>query len=235
MNEEQELLGERAPVWVNDMDVTRCQNCNNRFRSTIFSQRRHHCRSCGRCVCNECSGKRLSLPYCKNDGEVRICDACYTHFTGLLLNKNSSIWPKPTREIDQTILFGDFRPLNSNTVVWISLQEDFQLHVYGAKLDEAEDFSIRLPELLDYQFEADTRTFSLRETTKMHTFILELTHQITYQKHDTLEERMKGHESKPAFYADLWSRCIQLARLSTLPDWYTRKRDSSDSGVSNVG
>jgi hypothetical protein len=37
------------------------------------------------------------------------------------------------------------------------------------------------------------------------------------------------------FYTNLWFEAMQLARSTTLPDWYIRKRDSADSGVSNIG
>ncbi|UJR15044.1 hypothetical protein I4U23_002017 [Adineta vaga] len=231
----QQQLGLRAPAWVNDIDVTRCQNCNNRFPQTLLSSRRHHCRSCGRCICGSCSTKKLLLEYCKNEGEVRVCDTCYTHFTGTILSKNTSIWPKLTRDIDETVLFGDFRTNNSGTVIWIALQEDYQLHVYGAKLDQAEDYAIRLPDLLELQLDNETRTFTLRETTKTHTFSLEVNHQITYQKSDALNENLKNSANKTTFYTDLWFAAMQLARSTTLPTWYIRKRDSSDSGVSIVG
>ncbi|CAF3455254.1 unnamed protein product [Rotaria socialis] len=227
--------GTRAPIWVNDVDVSRCQNCNNRFRTTIILSRRHHCRCCGRCVCGSCSTKKLTLEYCKTEADVRVCDTCYTSFTGHPLAKNSSIWPKTTRHVDQTILFGDFRSVSSGTLVWIALQEDFQLHVFGAKLDEAEDYCIILSDLLDLQFEAETRKFELKETTKNHSFAIDSNHQITYPKSDFIDEQLKTTDSKLTFYANLWHEAMQLARSTTLPDWYIRKRDSTDSGVSNVG
>jgi hypothetical protein len=227
--------GVRAPAWVNDVDVTRCQNCNNRFPTTIISSRRHHCRCCGRCVCSSCSTKKLLLEYCKNEGEVRVCDTCYTSFTGTILSKNTSVWPKPTREVDQTILFGDFRSVQSGVVIWMALQEDYQLHIFGGKLDQAEDYSIKLPELLEMQLEAETRTFTLRETTKTHVFTIDSNHQIVYEKNDILDEKSKSSESKLMFYTNLWFEAMQLGRSTTLPDWYIRKRDSADSGVSNIG
>jgi hypothetical protein len=233
---DEQKLGIRAPAWINDVDVTRCQNCNNRFRTTtLISSRRHHCRSCGRCICGSCSTKKVVLEYCKTEGEVRVCDACYTHFTGMSISKNTSIWPKATREIDQTILFGDFRTINSGIIIWIALQEDFQLHIYGGKLDQAEEYAIKLPELLDIQLESDTRTFTLRETTKTHTFTIDPTHQIFYEKNDLLDDKRKNSDTKLIFYTNLWLEAIQLARSTTLPEWYTRKRNSADSGVSNDG
>ena len=199
----EEQLGIRAPAWVNDVDVTRCQNCNNRFRTSIISSRRHHCRSCGRCVCGSCSTKKLALEYLKNEGEGRVCDTCYTRFTGTVLSKNTSIWPKATREVDETVLFGDFRAVHSGSIVWIALQEDYQLHVYGGKLDQAEDYAIKLPELLEIQLESDTRTFTLRETTKTHVFTIDSTHQMVYEKNDLLDQKLKNSDSKLTFYCNL--------------------------------
>ncbi|CAF4538087.1 unnamed protein product [Rotaria sp. Silwood1] len=232
---DEQQLGTRAPAWINDLDVTRCQNCNNRFRTTIILSRRHHCRCCGRCICGSCSTKKLLLEYCKNDGEVRVCDTCYTHFTGTELNKNSSIWPKATRDIDRTVLFGDFRTVNSGTNIWIALQEDYQLHIYGAKLDQAEEYSIVLSDLIELHLESDIRTFTLRETTKTHIFAIDSNHQTIYQKHELLDEKLKNSDNKLTFYTNLWYEAMRLARSTTLPEWYIRKRDSSDSGVSNVG
>ncbi|CAF3803728.1 unnamed protein product [Rotaria sordida] len=232
---DEQQLGTRAPAWINDLDVTRCQNCNNRFRTTIILSRRHHCRCCGRCVCGSCSTKKLVLEYCKHEGEVRVCDTCYTHFTGTELSKNTSIWPKTTRDIDRTILFGDFRTVNSGTNIWIALQEDYHLHIYGAKLDQAEEYSINLCDLIELQLESDTRTFTLRETTKTHIFAIDLNHQIRYEKNNLIDEKLKNFDNKLTFYTNLWLEAMQLARSTTLPEWYIRKRDSADSGVSIVG
>jgi len=50
-----------------------------------------------------------------------------------------------------------------------------------------------------------------------------------------LMKKMKTSDTKLMFYANLWFEAMQLARSTTLPDWYQRKRDSADSGVSNIG
>lgn len=165
---------------------------------------------------------------------MRVCDTCYTHFTGIILSKNFASWPKVTRDVDQTILFGDFRPINSNTSVWIALQEDYQLHVFAAKLDQAEDYAIKVPELIEIHFDSVSRTFTWNESTKKHAFILDVNHQLTWNRTEQTEERMKAFDNKLLFYADLWLDAIRCAHTRTLPNWYVRKRDSADSGV-NVG
>ena len=231
-DDQKNLLGTRAPVWVPDVDVSRCQICNNRFR-TGLNTGRHHCRSCGQCICKDCSSKRLILPYCQSEGELRICDTCYITLTGNDLPKNSAIWPKRTRDALRTVLFGDFRPVNSNTSVWFSLQEDLQLHVYAARLDQAEDFVIKLIDLVDFRFDSDSRTFSFQEINKQHKFILESNHQLTYPKNDWTLKKLQDSPNELIFFSDLWQDAIQTARTNSLPAWYVRKRDSSDSGVSN--
>ncbi len=60
-------------------------------------------------------------------------------------------------------------------------------------------------------------------------------HQIAYEKNDIIDEKAKSAESKLIFYTNLWLEAMEHARSTTLPDWYIRKRDSADSGVSNIG
>ena len=47
----QEEAAEAAPVWTPAMES--CQLCAAKFN--LLKNRRHHCRSCGRCVCAGCS------------------------------------------------------------------------------------------------------------------------------------------------------------------------------------
>ncbi|OLN88489.1 RUN and FYVE domain-containing protein 2 [Colletotrichum chlorophyti] len=48
------------PRWQPDADVTFCPICHTQF--SIFV-RKHHCRKCGRVVCNSCSPHRITIPY----------------------------------------------------------------------------------------------------------------------------------------------------------------------------
>jgi hypothetical protein len=48
-----------VPVWQPDNEVSECPICRRQF-SFLF--RRHHCRKCGRVVCNECSPHRITIP-----------------------------------------------------------------------------------------------------------------------------------------------------------------------------
>jgi hypothetical protein len=48
-----------VPLWQPDNEVSECPICKRQF-SFLF--RRHHCRKCGRVVCNECSPHRITIP-----------------------------------------------------------------------------------------------------------------------------------------------------------------------------
>ncbi|KAJ0160187.1 Fyve, RhoGef and Ph domain-containing protein [Colletotrichum tanaceti] len=48
------------PRWQPDAEVTLCPICHVQF--SIFV-RKHHCRKCGRVVCNACSPHRITIPY----------------------------------------------------------------------------------------------------------------------------------------------------------------------------
>lgn len=48
-----------VPSWQPDTDVSECPICKRPF---TFLFRRHHCRKCGRVVCNECSPHRITIP-----------------------------------------------------------------------------------------------------------------------------------------------------------------------------
>jgi hypothetical protein len=47
------------PPWQPDAEVTECPICRRAF---TFMFRRHHCRKCGRVVCNDCSPHRIIIP-----------------------------------------------------------------------------------------------------------------------------------------------------------------------------
>jgi hypothetical protein len=223
-------LGLRAPVWVHDMDVSRCQICHNRFRRKIILSRRHHCRSCGRCICGSCSTKKLILKYCQKEGEQRVCDACYTNFTTF---KKSLIPPiRLTRDPNRTILFGDFYCTPQNSIKWIDLTDDYQLYFYVAKLDQVAEFCIYLPELRKISFSKATQTFVLSGKDKCK-LSLEFNHQLSYQKNDYIDEKIKNTNNKLLSYADLWNDALEKACSNALPSWYTIKRHSADSGISD--
>lgn len=96
-----------APVWQPDSSVTSCPLCNAEFSLwnrrvcasspppppsflffvCVFSRlscayvcvgQQHHCRSCGKVVCGNCSQQKLILPI--DTTKQRVCDTCYNEF-----------------------------------------------------------------------------------------------------------------------------------------------------------
>ncbi|XP_077601347.1 FYVE, RhoGEF and PH domain-containing protein 6-like [Stigmatopora nigra] len=66
-------LGTKAPIWIPDPRATMCMICTCEFTLTW---RRHHCRACGKVVCQSCSSNKQTLEYLKNH-LARVCDQCY--------------------------------------------------------------------------------------------------------------------------------------------------------------
>ncbi|KAM8833445.1 zinc finger FYVE domain-containing protein 26 isoform 1-T1 [Synchiropus picturatus] len=63
--------------WVPDAQRRVCMICQ-RERFTMFN-RRHHCRRCGRLVCQACSEHKMPVEGCPGE-DVRVCDQCYAYF-----------------------------------------------------------------------------------------------------------------------------------------------------------
>lgn len=63
--------------WVPDTQQSVCMVCQ-RERFTMFN-RRHHCRRCGRLVCQACSERKMPVEGCPGE-EVRVCNQCYAFF-----------------------------------------------------------------------------------------------------------------------------------------------------------
>ncbi|NXT69072.1 FGD6 protein, partial [Chaetops frenatus] len=70
--EEHSPLGSKAPIWIPDTRATMCMICTSEFTLTW---RRHHCRACGKIVCQACSSNKHGLDYMKNQ-PARVCDHC---------------------------------------------------------------------------------------------------------------------------------------------------------------
>nr|XP_046155518.1 FYVE, RhoGEF and PH domain-containing protein 6-like [Oncorhynchus gorbuscha] len=66
-------LGSKAPIWIPDLRATMCMVCTCEFTLTW---RRHHCRACGKVVCQTCSSSKFYLEYLKNQ-PARVCDHCF--------------------------------------------------------------------------------------------------------------------------------------------------------------
>ncbi|NXH21789.1 FGD6 protein, partial [Bucco capensis] len=71
--QEDSPLGSKAPIWIPDTRATMCMICTSEFTLTW---RRHHCRACGKIVCQACSSNKHGLDYMKNQ-PARVCDHCF--------------------------------------------------------------------------------------------------------------------------------------------------------------
>ncbi|KAG8042234.1 hypothetical protein G9C98_004868 [Cotesia typhae] len=63
----------RPTYWVPDSELMNCCICENPFSDILPF---HHCRDCGRGVCQNCSQNRKPVPRRGWDNPVRICDSC---------------------------------------------------------------------------------------------------------------------------------------------------------------
>jgi len=70
---------EMKKKWMPDSSVVGCQACQVVFTYVI---RRHHCRSCGRIFCNDCSSNKLlmKLPNMDTERNERVCNKCFNKF-----------------------------------------------------------------------------------------------------------------------------------------------------------
>uniref|UniRef100_A0A7S3AGC6 FYVE-type domain-containing protein n=1 Tax=Haptolina ericina TaxID=156174 RepID=A0A7S3AGC6_9EUKA len=63
--------------WTPDRIVTACQQCKLPFnRANPDMARKHHCRHCGRCVCAQCSPRRIVIAKFGEAKEERVCLLC---------------------------------------------------------------------------------------------------------------------------------------------------------------
>ncbi|KAI8326181.1 hypothetical protein GQ54DRAFT_294882 [Martensiomyces pterosporus] len=60
-----------APEWE---DSALCQRCRTSF---TFTNRKHHCRHCGKCFCQDCSSNNTPIPKFAIYDPVRVCHGCY--------------------------------------------------------------------------------------------------------------------------------------------------------------
>lgn len=72
----------QTPQWV---ESDTCQQCNKpffwnfrmMFDLKTMGMRQHHCRNCGKAVCEACSPSRLTIPLLGFESAVRVCMICY--------------------------------------------------------------------------------------------------------------------------------------------------------------
>lgn len=61
----------QEPIW-SDSDT--CLECGLKFSLTV---RKHHCRHCGRILCNKCSSKEVHITKFNLAKPTRVCELCY--------------------------------------------------------------------------------------------------------------------------------------------------------------
>ncbi|XP_061395820.1 WD repeat and FYVE domain-containing protein 2 [Musca vetustissima] len=79
---EMNAMRKEVPNWV---ESNSCQICSRpffwNFRSMMDQKqiglRQHHCRNCGRAICDNCSQNRINIPIMGFEFDVRVCNACY--------------------------------------------------------------------------------------------------------------------------------------------------------------
>ena len=69
-----DILNKESP-WV---EAEFCLECKNKFSIT---NRKHHCRHCGRVLCKKCSEKEISILKFSLQKPVRVCDVCFDVLT----------------------------------------------------------------------------------------------------------------------------------------------------------
>ncbi|CAG9822995.1 unnamed protein product [Phaedon cochleariae] len=63
----------RPAYWTPDVECSACAVCSSAFGAL---RALHHCRECGKGVCDDCSGARKPVPLRGWDGPVRVCNHC---------------------------------------------------------------------------------------------------------------------------------------------------------------
>ena len=62
-----------------------CSSCNRQFTGyspTEVARVSHHCRSCGKIVCETCSDNKMSLPHLGIGRRCRVCNHCAIWISG---------------------------------------------------------------------------------------------------------------------------------------------------------
>lgn len=82
------VLGKQPPFWVPDSDAPSCMLCDVKF--TVL-KRRHHCRACGKVLCNKCCNMKYKLEY-QGNIDSRVCVSCYQLLTKAETERGMGEW-----------------------------------------------------------------------------------------------------------------------------------------------
>ncbi|KAK3749912.1 hypothetical protein QZH41_017358, partial [Actinostola sp. cb2023] len=61
------------PRWMPDEEAHTCPLCSQKFNQL---RRKHHCRQCGKVLCNKCCSEKVPLPQMGFEDPERVCDYC---------------------------------------------------------------------------------------------------------------------------------------------------------------
>lgn len=61
--------------WTPNSDLIDCTKCKKPF--VEITEKKHHCRGCGKGFCDKCSTKRKVVPWWSITDKVRVCDVCF--------------------------------------------------------------------------------------------------------------------------------------------------------------
>ncbi|CAG2104686.1 unnamed protein product [Medioppia subpectinata] len=75
-----------TPEWAENDNCQRCQrpffwNLKSMYDQKTIGLRQHHCRRCGKAVCDACSSNRSTIPLMGYEFDVRVCDECHSVIT----------------------------------------------------------------------------------------------------------------------------------------------------------
>jgi len=93
----------RPTLWVPDHAASCCMGCHTQF---WFGRRKHHCRSCGRLFCSECSEQSVPIPAEQLYQPVRVCDQCFAHLTSGMAPSTQPVIPCDTAGKEKDVPVG---------------------------------------------------------------------------------------------------------------------------------
>ncbi|XP_071951193.1 WD repeat and FYVE domain-containing protein 2-like [Antedon mediterranea] len=81
-----EAKRQETPEWVENDICEKCAqpffwNFKEMWNKKELGVRQHHCRKCGKAICDKCSSDRSTLPVLGFEFEVRVCRDCYSEIT----------------------------------------------------------------------------------------------------------------------------------------------------------
>ncbi|XP_052780076.1 FYVE, RhoGEF and PH domain-containing protein 4-like isoform X2 [Mya arenaria] len=135
-------LGQQAPVWIKDEEVTMCMSCTEKFTRL---RRRHHCRACGKVYCGKCTSDRAYLEYEKM--RDRVCRQCLNILQGMETEKKKQTVKDVDPEKDS--LMSSYVNIMDKDRKWFrrwaTAHSDFVIYIYKKHKDPQAIQTIPLP------------------------------------------------------------------------------------------